>query len=112
MLRASLGAGRSRLLVQAITEAPCCHSSAAPLGLALAKWGTSLLVSLEPAELERFRGIQMDARLFAFIFAISLLTGVVFGLIPALGATSDNAADSLKESGRGNNRRKILAHIP
>jgi predicted permease len=102
VLRASLGAGRSRLLVQAITESVVLSLLGGALGLALAKWGTSLLVSLEPAELDRFRGIQMDARLFAFIFAISLLTGIVFGLIPALGATSGNAADALKESGRGN----------
>ena len=107
VLRASLGAGRSRLLVQAITESTLLSLLGGALGLALAKWGTSLLVSLEPAELERFRGIQMDARLFGFIFAISLLTGVVFGLIPALGATSGNATESLKESGRGTTAGKF-----
>ena len=107
VLRASLGASRSRLLVQAITESVVLSLLGGALGLALAKWGTSLLVSLEPAELDRFRGIQMDARVFAFIFGISLLTGIVFGLIPALGATSGNAADSLKESGRGTTAGKF-----
>jgi predicted permease len=107
VLRASLGAARSRLLVQAITESVVLSLLGGALGLALAKWGTSLLVSLEPDALDRFRGIQMDARLFAFIFAISLLTGIVFGLIPALGATSGNAADSLKESGRGTTAGKL-----
>ncbi len=107
VLRASLGAGRSRLLVQSITESVVLSLLGGALGLALAKWGTSLLVSLEPAELDRFHGVQMDARLFVFIFAISLLTGIVFGLIPALGATSGNAADSLKESGRGTTAGKF-----
>ena len=107
VLRASLGAGRSRLLVQAITESVVLSLLGGALGLALAKWGTSLLVSLAPPELDRFRGIQMDARLFAFIFGISLLTGIIFGLIPALGATSGNASDSLKESGRGTTAGKF-----
>jgi putative ABC transport system permease protein len=102
VLRASLGAGRSRLLVQATTESVVLSLLGGAVGLALASWGTSLLVSLEPAELDRFRGIQMDARLFLFIFGISLLTGIVFGLIPALGATNGNTSDALKESGRGN----------
>ena len=107
VLRSSLGAGRSRLLVQAITESVVLSLLGGAVGLALAKWGTALLVSLEPTVLDRFRGIQMDARLFVFIFAISLLTGIVFGLIPALGATSSNAADALKESGRGNTAGKF-----
>ena len=102
VLRASLGASRSRLLVQSVTESVQLSLLGGAFGLALAKWGTSALVSLEPAALDRFRGVQMDPRLFAFIFAISLLTGIVFGLIPALGATSGNAGESLKESGRGN----------
>ena len=107
VLRASLGAARSRLLTQSVTESIVLSLLGGAFGLALAKWGTTLLVSLEPAELDRFHGIQMDAHLFAFIFAISVLTGIVFGLIPALGATSGNAADSLKESGRGNTTGKF-----
>jgi len=107
VLRASLGAGRSRLITQSVTESVVLSFLGGAFGLALAKWGTTLLVSLEPAALDRFRGIQMDARLFAFIFAISLLTGIVFGLIPAVGATSGNTADSLKEPGRGNTTGKF-----
>jgi putative ABC transport system permease protein len=110
VLRASLGAGRARLLVQSITESVVLSLLGGAVGLALAKWGTALLVSLEPTVLDRFRGIQMDARLFLFIFGLSLLTGIVFGLIPALSATSGNAADSLKESGRGNTAGR-LSHL-
>ncbi len=107
VLRASLGAGRSRLLTQSVTESVVLSLLGGAFGLALAKWGTTLLVSLEPAALDRFRGIQMDARLFAFIFAISLLTGIIFGLIPAWGTTGGSAAESLKESGRGNTTGKF-----
>jgi putative ABC transport system permease protein len=102
VLRASLGAGRARLLVQSITESVVLALLGGAVGLALANWGTSLLVSLEPTVLDRFRGIRMDTRLFLFIFGVSLLTGIVFGLIPALSATSGNAHDTLKDSGRGN----------
>jgi putative ABC transport system permease protein len=107
VLRASLGAGRARLLAQAIVESVVLSLLGGAAGLGLAKWGTSLLVSLEPADLDRFRGIQMDARLFTFIFALSLLTGIVFGLIPALGATDGNASNALKDSGRGTTAGKF-----
>jgi putative ABC transport system permease protein len=100
VIRASLGAGRSRLIRQTLTESTVLAVLGGGLGLGLAKWGTSLLLSLKPAELERFSGIQMDARLFAFVFGISLVTGAIFGLIPALGAARANTSESLKESGR------------
>ena len=112
VLRASLGASRSRLLTQSVTESVVLSLLGGAFGLALAKWGTALLVSFEPPALDRFRGIQMDAHLFAFIFAISLLTGIVFGLIPALGATSGNAADSLERIRSRQHNGKILAEIP
>src|SRR5579863_2288510 len=107
VLRTALGAGRSRLLTQAITESVVLSLLGGAIGLALANWGTGLLVSLEPAALDRFRGIQLDARLFAFTFSISLLTGIVFGLIPAIGATGGNATDAANESGRGNTAGKF-----
>jgi putative ABC transport system permease protein len=100
VIRASLGAGRSRLIRQTLTESAVLALLGGAGGLALAKWGTSLLVSLKPEELERFSGIHFDARLFVFVFGISLLTGAMFGLIPALGVARTNTVESLKESGR------------
>jgi len=101
VIRASLGAGRSRLIRQALTESGILAIIGGAAGLLLAKWGTNVLVSIKPAELERFSGIQMDAHVFLFVFGISLLTGAVFGLLPAWSAARADAAESLKECARG-----------
>jgi putative ABC transport system permease protein len=101
VIRASLGAERSRLIRQALTESGILAISGGAAGLLLAKWGTSFLVSLKPAELERFNGIQMDAHVFLFVFCVSLLTGAIFGLVPAWSAARADVAESLKEGGRG-----------
>jgi predicted permease len=101
VIRASLGAGKSRLIRQALTESGILAIIGGAAGLLLAKWGTGFLVSLKPAELERFMGIHMDAHVFLFVFGISLLTGAVFGLIPAWSAARADVAESLKEGARG-----------
>ena len=101
VIRASLGAGKSRLIRQTLTESGILAIIGGAAGLLLAKWGTGFLVSLKPAELERFSGIQMDTHLFLFVFGISLLTGAVFGLIPAWSAARADVAESLKERARG-----------
>jgi len=101
VIRASLGAGRSRLIRQALTESGILAIIGGAAGLLLAKWGTGFLVSLKPPELERFSGIQMDAHVFLFVFGISLLTGAVFGLMPAWSAARADVAESLKEGARG-----------
>jgi predicted permease len=115
VIRAALGAGRSRLLRQALTESVLLSLIGGVAGLLLAKWGTSALVSLKPAALERFSGVQMDARVLMFVFGVSILTGVVFGLAPAWSAARAEVAEALKESGRsttasaaGHHIRKIL----
>jgi len=100
-IRASLGAGRSRLIRQALTESGILAIIGGAAGLLLAKWGMGFLVSLKPAELERFSGIQMDAHVFLFVFGISLLTGAVFGLMPAWSAARADAAESLRDGARG-----------
>ncbi len=101
VIRASLGAGRSRLIRQALTESGILAIIGGAAGLLLAKWGTGSLVSIKPAALERFSGIQMDAHVFLFVFGISLLTGAVFGLMPAWSAARADVAESLKEGARG-----------
>jgi putative ABC transport system permease protein len=100
VIRASLGAGRGRLIRQTLTESAVLALLGGGAGLLLAKWGTSFLVSLKPEELERFSGIELDGRLFLFVFGVSLITGAIFGLIPALSAAPANTVESLKESGR------------
>ncbi|HEY3928959.1 MAG TPA: ABC transporter permease [Candidatus Koribacter sp.] len=98
MVRASLGASNRRLIEQRLTESTLLAMAGGAAGLVVAKIGTSLLLALKPEALQRFQSFPMDARVFAFVFAISLLTGLVFGLLPARSATRSNIADSLRET--------------
>ncbi len=118
VIRAALGARRSRLIRQALTESGLLAVIGGVAGLLLAKWGTSLLLSLKPEALERFNGIQMDAKVLLFVFGVSMLTGVVFGLAPAWSAARADVSESLKEGGRsatagpsGHLLRKLLVTV-
>jgi len=101
VIRASLGAGRMRLIRQALAESSLLALIGGTAGLLLAKWGTRLLLSFKPAALERFTGISFDGHVLFFVFAVSLVTGVVFGIAPAWSASRTDFAASLKEGGRG-----------
>jgi putative ABC transport system permease protein len=68
--------------------------------LLLALWGTDLLVSLSPREMSALQQVKISLPVLAFTFAVSLLTGIVFGMAPALEATRLNLQESLKEGGR------------
>ena len=100
VIRASLGAGRGRLIRQSLTESLVLALLGGAAGLVLAKWGTSFLVSLEPVEMERFHGVQMNSHLFLFVFSLSLVIGAMVGLVPALPAASADVAETLKEGSR------------
>ena len=100
VVRSALGAGRGRQMRQALTESALLSLIGGAAGLLLAKWGTTALLSLKPAALERFTGIEMDARVLIFVFGVSAVTGIVFGLWPAWSAGRASVVDTLKESGR------------
>jgi predicted permease len=100
-IRAALGASRARLIFQAVTESVLLSLIGGLLGLLLANWGTTLLLSLKPAALERFTTIQVDTRVLFFVLGISLLTGIIFGVTPAWSTTRFDFAESIKEGGRG-----------
>jgi len=100
VIRAALGAGKFRLIRQALVESVLLAMIGGTAGLLLAKWGATLLLSLKPAALTRFAGIQLDSRVLLFVFGISLLTGVGFGIAPAWSAACTDFAESLKEGGR------------
>ena len=99
MIRASLGARSGRLIRQRLTESTLLALVGGATGLLAAKAGTTLLLALKPAEL-RLDAIPMDARVFVFVFAISLLTGLLFGLLPAWSATRGDIAEALRENAR------------
>ncbi|HKV77148.1 MAG TPA: ABC transporter permease [Candidatus Sulfotelmatobacter sp.] len=100
MIRASLGARNSRLIRQRLTESTLLALVGGAAGLMAAKAGTTLLLALRPAELRRLDAIPMDARVFVFVFAISLLTGLLFGLMPAWSASRGDIAEALRENAR------------
>jgi predicted permease len=99
-LRAALGAGRRRILRQLLTESLLlsCAGGVAGLGLGLA--GVWAVRKFGPASIPRLGEAHPDLRIFAFAVAVTLLTGIVFGLAPALGATRMNLVESLKEGGQ------------
>ena len=100
VIRTALGAGRWRLIRQLLTESVLISLAGGAVAALIAWWGTSLLVALKPQNLPRLQEITVDARVLGFTFGLSLLTGIVFGLLPAWTASHRGANESLKEGGR------------
>jgi putative ABC transport system permease protein len=101
-IRSSLGAGRARLIRQLLTESVLLGVLGAAFGLVLARVGTGLLVNLSPIILPRATEIALDARALGFTAAIAVLTGVLFGLAPALHMAKTDLMAALRDGGRGN----------
>jgi putative ABC transport system permease protein len=100
VIRAALGAGRGRLVRQMLTESVLLALLGGAGGLVLALWSIDLLQSLKPANLPRLSDISIDARVLLFTLSVSVLTGLVFGLVPALNSSRLNVNEALKEGGR------------
>ncbi|MFL6227273.1 MAG: ABC transporter permease [Pyrinomonadaceae bacterium] len=100
-VRAALGAGRARLARQLVTESVLLAAVGGVGGLILASWGIDLLTALKPESLPLAASVGIDRWVLAFTFGVALLTGVVFGLVPALGASRFDVTAALKEGGRG-----------
>jgi putative ABC transport system permease protein len=100
-IRAALGAGRGVLIRQLLAESVLLSLAGAALGIGLAEWGVFALVRFDARLLADFPHIQVDAPVLVFTAAVSLLTGIVFGLIPAFHASHPDLAGVLREGAWG-----------
>jgi putative ABC transport system permease protein len=98
-IRLALGATRSRLIRQLLTESVTLSSIGGTLGLLLALWGTDVLVALSASNLPRTQEIGVNESVVLFSLLISIVTGLIFGLAPALRTTKADLTNALKEGG-------------
>jgi putative ABC transport system permease protein len=100
-IRAAMGASRTRVLRQMLTESILLSAIGGIAGLLLSIWLTDVLMSMLPEGAPRLEHIGIDYRVLTFALAVSALTGVLFGIVPALQASKLNVTSALKEGGRG-----------
>lgn len=105
-VRAALGAGRARLVRQLITESVLLSLAGGVAGLALAYAGTRALVAAQPADIPRLNEVGVNGSVVLFTLALSMLTGVVFGTVPALLSTGRVLTQALIGGGRGGGATK------
>lgn len=110
-IRIALGAGRGRLIRQLLTESVVLSCAAAVLGQLLAIVGTRVLAHLDALSLPLRESVHVDLGALAFTLLIAVLTGLIFGLLPAFQAPSAAIHDSLKDSNRGSSDGKHHAWV-
>jgi putative ABC transport system permease protein len=107
-IRAAMGAGRWRIARQLLTESVLLALIGGTLGLLIAQWGIKLILYISPDAIPRSREISLDWRVFVFTIGVSVVTGILFGLFPALQAGVVDVHETLKETGRGASGRHWL----
>lgn len=105
-IRAALGATRTRIVFQFLAESVLTAAIAGVLGVLLAIWGLDLLKKVAENFLPRVREISLDVNVLLFAVGLSLITGIILGLVPALHASRSDPIDSLKDSSRGSTGRQ------
>ena len=100
-IRAALGAMRLRVLRQYLVESLMVALMGGVVGLLLAFWGTGVLIALGPQQIPRLATIAVDQYVLLFVVAVSVTTGLAFGMLPAWKASAANVSDALKEGDRG-----------
>ena len=107
-VRVALGASRARIVQQLLTESFMLAFMGAVLGVLIAHWGTGLIAHQLPDSIPRLAEANVDVRVLAFTLGASIITGLFFGLVPALQASRLNLTDALKEGDRGSSGRHRL----
>ena len=110
-IRSALGASRLAIVRQLLTESILLSVLGGALGLLLAMWGTDAIISYLPGGIPRLGETGIDVPVLCFTLAASLLTGVIFGLAPAVQASQTNLTEALRETDRGSTgRRQRMRH--
>ena len=107
-IRSALGASRARVVRQLFTESTVLALTGGLVGLLIAYWGVAGITKLLPGNFPRLNEINLNLRVLGFTFAASVLTGILFGLVPALQISRPDVQEAIRETGRGvsGNRRQ------
>ena len=109
-VRAAMGAGRGRIVRQLLTESLLLAVISSAVGILLARWAIDALRALGPEQLPRLQAVSLDGRILLFTLGLTLLTSLLFGLVPALQAGHVNLNELLKEGrsqGTGSRQRRL-----
>jgi putative ABC transport system permease protein len=110
-VRAAIGAGRARIIRQLLTESLMLATFGGGLGLLLGYWGLDVLLSFLPPTMPRLQEISLDTHVLLFTASITILTGALFGLVPAWQTSKAPLAEALKDAGRANSAgRGVRSH--
>ena len=107
-IRSAMGAGRWRIARQLLTESILLSLVGGSIGLLLAKWGVQLILYISPDAIPRSREIGLNWQVLVFTLGVSAVTGILFGIVPALQAGQVDVQETLKETGRGASGRNWL----
>jgi putative ABC transport system permease protein len=110
-IRSAIGATRTRIAMQLLTESMILSLLSGCVGLLVAAWGIDLLVAIAPPTLPRIEAIGLDTPVLLFTLLLSLATGIIFGLVPAIAASRTNLAETLNDASRGSTEGRTRGRL-